>query len=103
MKVVHSILIVVAFLFASNVVSAQDKKVNDKEEQVVFSVSMHCVNCENKIKKNIPYEKGVNDLTTDLKKQLVTIRYRTDKTNKDNLKEAIVKLGYTCEEVKEIK
>ena len=101
MIILRSILIAVAFLFALNVVSAQEKKRKGKEEQVVFSVNMHCENCEKRIKKNIPYEKGVNDLTTDLNKHLVTIKYKTAKTNKDNLKMAIEKLGYTCEEVKD--
>ena len=71
-----------------------------KYEQVVFLVNIHCHNCEQKVKKNIAYEKGVKDLATDLDKQLVTIKYRTDKTDKAKLKKAIEKLGYTCEEVK---
>ena len=101
MRVVQIILTGVIFLFVSGVVSAQDKKENDKTAQVVFSVNMHCQNCEQKVKKNIPYEKGVKDLTTNLEKQLVTVRYQTDKTDKAKLKKSIEKLGYTCEEVKE--
>ena len=103
MKVVRIILAAV-FLFTVGAVSAQDKKVekkpNNKEAQVVFSVNMHCDGCEQKVKKNIPFEKGVKDLTTDLSKQLVTVTYLTDKTDKAKLKKAIEKLGYTCEEVK---
>ena len=98
MKVVQIILAVV-ILLSANAVSAQDKNKNSNEEQVVFSVNMDCHNCEQKIKKNIAYEKGVRDLTTELEKQLVTIKYRTDKTDKAKLKKAIEKLGYTCKEV----
>ena len=100
MKVVQIILAVV-FLLGPSAVSAQDNKKNSKEEQVIFSVSMDCHSCEQKIKKNIPYEKGVKDLTTNLEKKLVTIKYQTDKTDKAKLKKAIEKLGFTCEEVKE--
>jgi len=99
MKVVQIILAVV-FLLGTVTVSAQDKKKNNKEEKVVFTVSMDCHNCEQKVKKNIPYEKGVKDLTTDLDKKLVTITYQTDKTDKAKLKKSIEKLGFTCEEVK---
>jgi copper chaperone CopZ len=98
MKVVQ-IILAVMFLLGTTVVSAQDKTKNNKEEQVVFSVNMHCLDCEKRIKKNIPYEKGVKDLTTNLEKQLVTIKYQTDKTDKAKLKKAIEKLGFTCEEV----
>ena len=98
MKLVQIILAVV-FLLGVSTVSAQDKKANSKEEQVIFSVSMDCHSCEQKIKKNIPYDKGVVDLTVNLEKQLVTVKYRTDKTDKVKLKKAIEKLGFTCEEV----
>ena len=98
MKVIHIILGVMVILLTTNVVSAQEKKGN-KDEQVVFSVSMSCHNCEQKIKKNIPYEKGVKDVTTDLETKLVTIRYRPDKTDKAKLKKSIEKLGFTCKEV----
>ena len=101
MKTVKIILAVAVLLLGTCVVYifAQDKKGNDKTEQVVFSVNMHCENCEQKVKKNIPYEKGVKDLTTNLEKQLVTIRYQTDKTDRAKLKKAIEKLGYTCREI----
>jgi copper chaperone CopZ len=35
-----------------------------------------------------------------LEKQLVTVKYRTNRTDKAKLKAAIEKLGFTCEEVK---
>ena len=100
MKTVKVFLAAVAFLLSIGIVSAQDKKGNDKTAEVVFSVSMDCHNCEQKVKKNIPYEKGVKDLTTNLDKQLVTVKYETNKTDKAKLKKSIEKLGFTCEEVK---
>ena len=101
MRTVKIILTAAVFLLGTCAVSAQVKKESVKTEQVVFSVNMHCANCEQKVKKNIPFEKGVKNLTTDLEKQLVTIKYQTDKTDKAKLKKSIEKLGYTCEEVKE--
>ena len=102
MKRVKIILTAVVLLLATNAVSAQVKKesAKDKEAEVVFSVNIHCENCEQRIKKNIPFEKGVKDLTTSLDKQLVTIKYQPDKTDKEKLKKSIEKLGYTCKEVK---
>ena len=101
MKTVKIVLTAVVLLLATNAVSAQVQKTNtrNKDAEVVFSVNIHCDKCEQKIKKNIPFEKGVKGLTTDLDKQLVTIKYQTDKTDKDKLKKSIEKLGYTCKEV----
>jgi copper chaperone CopZ len=100
MRAIQIILATVVFLLSTTAVSAQDKKKNIKEEQVVFSVNMHCHNCEQKIRKNIPYEKGVKDMITNLEKQLVTIKYQKNRTNVAKLKKAIEELGFTCEEVK---
>ena len=98
MRTVKIILATIAILFATNLVSAQSQKDDSKVAQVVFSVNIHCHNCEQKIKENIPFEKGVKELTTDLEKKLVTITYRTDKTDKESLKKSIEKLGFTCKE-----
>ena len=100
MKVVQIILAVV-FLLGIQTVSAQDKKGNSKDGTVVFSVDMDCHSCEQKVKKNIPFERGVKDVSTNLDKKLVTIKYQPSRTDKDKLKKSIEKLGFTCEEVKE--
>jgi len=98
MKVVH-FLVALMLLLGINTVSAQQRQ-NTREAQVVFSVDMDCHNCEQKVKKNIPYQRGVKDLTTNLDKQLVTIKYQTNRTDKDKLKKSIEKLGFKAEEVK---
>jgi mercuric ion binding protein len=87
--------LIAIFLMAGfvNLAAAQDKKSN--KDEVTFLVSMTCENCRQRIQDNIAYEKGVTDLRIDLEKKLVTIEYRTDKTNPDKLKQAIRKLGYT--------
>lgn len=65
--------------------------------KVVFAVqpAMTCQNCENKIKTNIRYEKGVSDIVTDLKTQTVTVTYDPAKTTPAKLTEAFKKIGYT--------
>lgn len=77
-------------------VSAQEKKDN-KNETVVFNVSMDCMGCKNKIEKNIAFEKGVKDLDVNLENKTVKVTYDTRKTSKENLIAAIKKLGYDAE------
>lgn len=57
---------------------------------------MTCENCENKIKSNIRYEKGVKQIETSLAHQLVTIKYDAAKTNPEKIIEAFKKIGYTA-------
>ncbi|MBQ0061766.1 MAG: heavy-metal-associated domain-containing protein [Bacteroidaceae bacterium] len=63
---------------------------------VVFTPTpqMHCQNCENKIKNNIRFEKGVKTIKTDLKNQTVTITYDSEKTNVEKLKAGFEKIGF---------
>ena len=55
---------------------------------------MHCENCENKIKKNLRFEKGVVKIETSIKEQTVTVTYDGPKTTKENLQAAMKKIGY---------
>ncbi len=65
-----------------------------KTLRVTTEPQMSCSNCENKIKKNIRFEKGVHEITTDLEGQVVTVVYDADKTNEDNLVKAFDKIKY---------
>ena len=100
MKIVKLMIIALCVLVGANTVSAQklDKKAN-KEAEVTFKTSIDCHNCEQKVLKNIPFEKGVKDVKVTLETKEVKIKFQTGKTNKETLKKAIEKLGYTAEEV----
>lgn len=65
-----------------------------KEFVVTTQPQMSCQNCENKIKKNLRFEKGVTNIRTDLQNQLVVVTYDADKTNEANIAEAFGKLDY---------
>lgn len=71
--------------------------------KIVFKVDqMECVNCENKVKKNIPFEKGVKKLETDLKSRTVTVIYDADKTNIQKLKDGFAKFKYEAKVISDV-
>ena len=49
---------------------------------VVFTTTpqMHCAACENKIKNNLRFEKGIKSIETSVPNQAVTVKYNADKT-----------------------
>lgn len=49
---------------------------------VVFTTTpqMHCAVCENKIKNNLRFEKGIKSIETSIPNQTVTVKYNADKT-----------------------
>lgn len=66
-----------------------------KTFKVTPNPKMNCENCENKIKKNLRFEKGVKDISTDLASQTITISYDADKTSESKLTTALSKIGYS--------
>lgn len=96
MKKTLSIIALLAVMFFT--VLGASAKSPKESATAVFTVSpqMSCQNCENKIKSNIRFEKGVTDITTDLKGQTVTVTYDPAKTNLEKIVKAFKKIGYTA-------
>ena len=65
---------------------------------VTTNPEMHCENCENKIKGNLRFEKGIKNIITDLKTKTVTIEYDADKTNVENIIAGFKKIKYEASE-----
>ena len=61
---------------------------------------MHCESCENKIKGNLRFEKGVKNIETNIEKQQVVVTYDADKTSVEKLQRGFEKIGYDAKEVK---
>ena len=55
---------------------------------------MHCASCENKIKGNMRFEKGVTKIETNIEAQTVTITYDGSKTDVKALQAGMKKIGY---------
>ena len=107
-KVLISILS--AFLFAAPAaISASEPAASyslDKKKTnsvtVTYNVNMHCEKCVNKIKENISFMKGVEDLKVSLDEKTVVIKYNPAKTDEPTLVKAIEKCGYTVEKVEKV-
>lgn len=69
---------------------------------VTYNVNMHCDKCVNKIKENISFMKGVEDLKVSLDEKTVVIKYNPAKTDEPTLVKAIEKCGYTAEKVEKV-
>lgn len=93
---------ILGIIFAVTVMGQTAFADQPKKETAVFTVQpkMHCQNCENKIKTNLRFEKGVSDVTTDVKNNTVTVVYDNKKTDIEKLKTAFGKIGYKAEEQK---
>ncbi|MDR3245992.1 MAG: heavy-metal-associated domain-containing protein [Prevotellaceae bacterium] len=100
----RSLLVVLLIFCTVAGAIGQDKKDDKKKkkvEEVTFTVSMFCGNCQAKVERHIAWEKGVKDLKVNLDKKTVTIKYDPSKTTEEALKKAIEGLEFTCEKAEE--
>lgn len=82
-------------------VSAQQSKTASKGEQTVtIQTNGVCQKCADKFKENVPYFKGVKSYNYDMKTAKLTINYDSKKTNPDQLRQEVSKLGYNADNVK---
>ena len=65
---------------------------------VTTEPQMHCASCENKIKGNMRFEKGIKSIKTNLDDKTVTIEYDADKTNVQNIIQGFKKIKYEASE-----
>lgn len=68
---------------------------------VTTTPPMHCEGCENRIKNNLRFEKGVKKIETCVEKQTVTITYDADKTTVEKLLKGFEKFDYTARVVED--
>jgi copper chaperone CopZ len=79
-------------------------RANPKDIKTVIVTTqpqMHCESCENKIKGNLRFEKGVKTIECNIPAQRVTITYDADKTNSESIIKSFEKFGYKAEQVKD--
>jgi len=90
-------LILSAMILTTMVSMAKDIKT----VVVTTQPQMHCASCENKIKGNLRFEKGIKLIDCNIPEQRITITYDADKTNPQNIIQSFGKFGYKATEVVE--
>lgn len=91
----RNLLLMIALLFAA-VTFAKDIKT----VVVTTTPQMHCEGCENKIKSNLRFEKGIKAIETNVEGQTVTLTYDADKTTVEKLLKGFEKFGYKARVLK---
>ncbi|MFA5194722.1 MAG: heavy metal-associated domain-containing protein [Bacteroidales bacterium] len=87
------------FMMASTMSFSQTTK---PDKQVVkFKTNAHCGSCKNTMEQGLAYDKGIKDVSVDLDTKILTVVYNPKKTNEQNIKAKVNKLGYTADLVTE--
>ena len=92
------LLLALGILFSNGLI-AQDKN----EKEIKIKTSIHCSNCKAKVEDCLKDSEGINQYTVNLEDKTVTVKYNPDKTNPDQIRQAIAKSGYDADDVKAAK
>jgi Cu+-exporting ATPase len=66
-----------------------------RQTQLTLKIAnMHCENCLTSIQKAVRKLDGVEDVSGDPSKQVVTVNYREDMIHPDGIREAIIERGF---------
>jgi len=71
-----------------------------KLEEITINSSLRCGMCEATISKSLKSLQGVKAYKINLLKNTIWVKYKSDKTNPDELRNAISKSGYDADNVK---
>jgi len=95
MKTLKILLITAAILMIA-IESNYAQKPSGREE-VKIQTNLDCGVCKKKIEDYMAFERGVTSIVADVETKIVTIEYRSNRTDKDKLVAALKKLGYEAE------
>lgn len=94
------------FIFLFSIFSFSVSAQNSKNEKAVIQTTIHCDHCKacetcgQSFKENLYKIPGLKMYELDEKAMTLTVFYNGKKTNLENIKTAITKLGYDADEMK---
>lgn len=89
--------LIISLILAATAISLPAKDI--KTLTVTTNPIMHCSSCENKIKNNLRFERGIKKIETSVPEQRVTITYDADKNTAEKIIKAFEKIGYKASEI----
>jgi len=95
MKTIKAISLMLIIMLALSATAQEEQKT----KEITIKSSVVCKMCKERIEHDMAFEKGVKEVTVNLKEKEIDITYRTDKTNPDKLRTAISKIGYDADDV----
>jgi periplasmic mercuric ion binding protein len=88
-------LAVMIFISVTMTAKAQEQK---KEETITIKTSAVCNMCKERIESAMAFEKGVKEVSLNVKTKVLTVTYKTSKTDPEKLRTAVTKIGYDADD-----
>ena len=70
-----------------------------KLDSVKIQTSAQCGMCKDRIEETLAFEKGVKKSELDLETKIVTVYYKSSKTNPNKIRTVLTKVGYDADDM----
>ncbi len=90
-----TILTVMIIISVTMTVRSQEQK---KEETITIKTSAVCGMCKERIEEGMSFEKGVKEVSLNVQTKMLTVTYKTSKTDPEKLRTAVTKIGYDADD-----
>lgn len=106
----RTLILLISFLIAGvtqfslqaktlNATEINIQEIEKKVDTVEIKTSAICNMCKERIEHDMAFEKGVKSVELDNDTKILTITYKTSKTNKEKLRKAVTMIGYDADDM----
>ena len=81
------------------IIPAKGQEKSKNTEEIKIQTSAVCGMCKERIEHDLAFEKGIKSVSLDNETKVVTVAYSPKKTNPDEIRKAISKIGYDADDV----
>jgi copper chaperone CopZ len=74
-----------------------------QQGQITMTSSVVCEMCKNTIEKGLAFEKGIRMAAVDVEKNTITVNYNPKKISEEEIKQAVLDMGYMAGDKKPTK
>ena len=95
-----SLIILAISLIINGLAFSQKQETQPTIAEVKIKTTAICTQCKQRIERDLAFEKGVVSSNLDVKTKIVTVIYKSKKTDVEKIKTAISKIGYGADDIK---
>ncbi|MEZ5147180.1 MAG: heavy-metal-associated domain-containing protein [Bacteroidales bacterium] len=94
MKKLQITITILMSIFACTAIAQQaEKELPKGVEEIKIQTSAQCEQCKERIEKDMSFEKGIKYVNLDLDTKILTVQYKTAKTDPEKSAKPFLKLG----------
>lgn len=90
--------LLMSFFFLSGITYAENS-ISGKDKEVKIKTSAKCKMCKSRLERTLNLSSGVTDARLNLDDKVMTVKYRSNRTSEEKIRNLIAKTGYQADDV----